>query len=85
MQRDFRSALVIWSTILLSISDFSFKAEEVEETPISAFALSLVSVSRKKPKSTPSCKYMKNDNCSENITCKGTIIPNAAAKQGTYL
>ena len=34
IRRDFRSALVIWSTISLSISDFSFKVEEVKETSI---------------------------------------------------
>ena len=46
IQRDFRSELVIWSTISLTISDFSFKVEEVEETSISIFAFLLVSVTQ---------------------------------------
>ena len=46
MRRDFRSAFVIYSTISLSISDFSFKVEEVEETPILIFAFLLVSGSQ---------------------------------------
>ena len=34
IRRYFRYALVIWSTISLSIWDFSFKVEEVEETTV---------------------------------------------------
>ena len=43
IRKDFRPALVILSSIPISISDFSFKVEGVKETPISIFAFSLVS------------------------------------------
>ena len=49
-------------------------------------------VSRKKPKSTPSCNCRKRDNCPKNSNCvmknvihKGTVSPTTTANQRVHL